>query len=499
MAGGDERRWLTGRRVACLGALALAAGGFVLLATHDGVSLGGDDSVYSGTARSVAAGHGLDVPIHYYPLGNVSIGTPPAGSSAPRPTPLVVYAPLEPVMLAVGGQHPVGTARVEDALFLMLTVLLAGLLVLCVTGELWLAAEAQLVLGLVLAPAVASDGTEASALFFAMVGLAAVLRYRERPGARWLALGSAAFGLALVTRFAAGGLVIWGVLALRKRPRAAVALFVASCLPVIGWLVYERVSGRSTGHEIGFHVVKTTVRSGLHTIAFWLLPTNISTAGAVLGTLVVAGVVVLVLRRGVGTVPGVLVLYAVVQIVVLEVAITFFDAGVNLEPREFIPIFLAVVLALACGVARTRTVMMVTALLVVGCALRFGIDTATTPPGGYTMPMWQKSAILADVEALPRSAVIYSDAPDWIYLLAGRATSSIPERVDFSTLKENPRFGAKMDGIRRTLSRREGYVVYIRTLGREAFLPDEATLRRLLGLHLVSNSRYGAIYTIRSD
>ncbi|HEY7946448.1 MAG TPA: hypothetical protein VID75_02165, partial [Acidimicrobiales bacterium] len=193
---------------------------------------------------------------------------------------------------------------------------------------------------------------------------------------------------------------------------------------------------------------------------------------------------------------GVLVLYAVVQIVVLEVAITFIDAGVDLEPREFIPIFLAVVLAVACGVARTRAVMVVTALVVVGCALRFGIDSFTTPPGGYTTPMWQKSAILADVKALPRNAVIYSDAPDWIYLLAGRATSSIPERVDFSTLKENPRFQSQIDEIKRTLSQRPGYVVYIRTLGRESFLPDEATLRRLIGLHEVSNSRYGAVYTL---
>ncbi|HEY7948304.1 MAG TPA: hypothetical protein VID75_11570, partial [Acidimicrobiales bacterium] len=380
MADRPAQRRLTGRRLACLVGLALCAGGFVLLATHAGVSLGGDDSVYSGTARSVAGGHGLDVPIHYYPLGNVSIGTPAAGSSVPTPTPtpLVVYAPLEPVILAVGGEHPVGTARVEDAVFLILTVLVAGLLVLRVTGMLWLAAGAQLVLGLVLAPAVASDGTEASALFFAMVGLAAVLRYREKPRPGWLMLGAAAFGLGLVTRFAAGGLVIWGVMALRKRPRAAVALLVASSLPVMGWLVYEKVSGRSTGHGIGFHVVKTTIKSGFHSIAFWILPSAISTPMAVLGTLVVAGVVILVLRRRVGTVPGVLVLYAVVQIVVLEVAITFFDAGVDLEPREFIPIFLAVVLAVACGVARTRAVMVVTALLVVGGALRFGIDSATT-------------------------------------------------------------------------------------------------------------------------
>jgi len=260
---------------------------------------------------------------------------------------------------------------VEDAVFLILTVLLAGLLVLAETGELWLAAGAQLVVGLVLAPAVASDGTEASALFLAMVGLASVLRYRSPPRTSWPVLRPAAFGLALVTRFAAGGLVIWGVLALRKKRGAALTLLVTSSLPLIGWFVYEQVSGRSTGHIVGFHVVKTTIRSGFHTVAFWVLPTDIPTSLAVLGALVVTGIVILVLWRAGGTVARVLVLYAVVQIVVLEVAITFFDAGVNPEPREFIPIFLAVVLALACGVARTKPVMIVTGLPVVGCALRF--------------------------------------------------------------------------------------------------------------------------------
>ena len=356
--------------------------------------------------------------------------------------------------LAVGGQNPVGTARVEDTVFLILTVLLAGLFVLAETGEIWLAAGAQLVLGLVLAPAVASDGTEASALFFVMVGLAAVVRYREKPELGWLILGSVGCGLAMVTRFAAVGLVVWGVIALRKRWRAALALAVMSSLPIAGWLVYEQVSGRSTGHAIGFHVVKTTIRSGLHSIGSWILPSDIGLSLGLLGTLVVTGIVILVLRRRTGTVPGVLVLYAVVQIVILEVAITFFDAGVDLEPREFIPIFLAVVLAVACGVARTKAVKAVTVVLVVGCALRFGIDTATTPPGAYTTPMWERSAIRAEVKALPARAVIYSDAPDWIYVLAGRATSSIPERVDFSTLKSNPRFAGQIDEIRRTLSTR---------------------------------------------
>ena len=496
LAAPGHRRGPTGRRLACLAALALLAGGLVLLVTRQGVAVGGDSSVYEGVARSVASGHGLDVPIHYYPLGSVSIGTPPPGTASPVPTPLVIYAPLEPVLLAAGGQHPVGTARIEDTIFFVLTVALVGLFVLAVTDELWLAAAAQLIIGLSLAAPVASLGTESAATFFTMAAIAAVLRSRDRPRLSWLLLAAAAIGLATLTRFAAGGLIVWGALALRRRPRQAVALLVVSSLPLAGWFVYEDVSGRSTGHVIGFHVVKTTIRAGLHSVAFWILPTDSPTSVVVLGALVVTLVVILVLWRGREPVSPLLVGFAVVQIVILEVAITFFDAGVNLESREFIPVFLAVVLALVCGMGRGQSVKWVMAALVVASVLRFGIDTATGPPGEYTTPAWQHSAIVADVRALPADAVIYSDAPDLIYLLDGRATSTVPETEDFSTLKRNPRFAEQIEEIRRTLTARGGYVVYVRGLGRGTFLPSEAALKKLLSLHLVRQAPDGAVYTI---
>jgi hypothetical protein len=103
---------------------------------------------------------------------------------------------------------------------------------------------------------------------------------------------------------------------------------------------------------------------------------------------------------------------------------------------------------------------------------------------------------VAAVRALPARAVIYSDAPDVLYMLDGRATSSIPETEDFSTLKDNSRFEAQIAEIRQTLSGRGGYVVYVRGLGRGSFLPSESTLRRLLDLRPVDQVRDGAVYTL---
>jgi hypothetical protein len=483
----------TGRRSLCIGGLALVAAGLVLWATRDGASTSADSAVYVGTAQSVAAGHGLNVPFHYYPLGGVNIGTPPTGQTAPTPTPLVIYAPLAPVLLAIGG-HPFAAARIEDTIFFALTVLLVGIFVLAVTDELWLAAAAQGVVAFSLAVFASDVGTISAALFFTTLAIMAVLRDREAPRPVWLIVAAVAIGLATLERYAAGGLIVWGALALRHRRGHAAALLVMSSCPLAAWFVYEQVSGRSTGHFVGFHIVKTTIRTGIRSVADWILPTNSPFPIAVLGAFVVAIVVALLLRQRV--IARLVVLFIVVQIVILEIATTFFDAGVNLDSIEFIPLFLALVIGVACSVKPRQSIQIITIAVVVASVVRFGVDTTTHPTLGYSTAAWVHSPIMADVRALPPDAVIYTNAPDAIYLLDHRSTSSLPERVDFSTLKENPLFNSQLGEIRRTLTTRGGFVVFVRGLGRGSFLPSESSLKRELSLLLVRNAHDGAVYRL---
>lgn len=490
------RRAPTQLQLLTLTGFALLAAGLVLLASRDGMTTTADSAVYVGTARSVAAGHGLDVPIHYYPLGNVNIGTPAPGQFVPSPTPLVIYAPLAPILLAIG-DHPVGAARVEDAFFFAVTVLLVGLIVLWRTRERWLAMASQAVVAFSLASIVADVGTLAAALAFSAVALVAVLAYADRPSRVWLFVAALMIGLATLERFAAGGLIVWGAIALRHRWRDAVSLLVLSSIPVGGWFSYENLSGRSTGHFLGFHIEASTVRSGIESISDWILPTNTPLPVALLATIALAVLVLLLVRRPRAHATRLLVLFAIVQLVVLEVAITFVDAGVDLDRYELIPVFLAVVIAVACSIDRTALMRFVTAAAVVGCVLRFGVDTISDPTAGYATPAWSHSPIMAAVRDLPARSIIYTNAPDAIYLLDHRATSSVPETTDFSTLKTNPQFGAQLQEIRRTLSTRGGYVVFVRGLGRGAFLPTEAELRSRLSLQLVRNVADGAIYSIR--
>jgi hypothetical protein len=466
----------------------------VLFATRDAVTTGPDSSVYAGTARAIQDGHGLDVPIHYYPLGKVGIGTPPSGRFSPALTPLVIYAPLEPVLLAAGGD-PIHAARFEDAIFFALAVLVVGLFVLVATDQPWLAVAAQVVVGGSLLGLVTDVGTSPASLFFILVALAAVIAYRERPSRRWLMIAALAIGLATLERFANGGLIIWAVLALRGRRRAALALLVMSSIPLAAWFVYGDVSGRSSGHFLGFHVIGGSFRGGLRSIADWVLPSSAPTALALLAAVAVVVATFVVVRRRPTSPARLLVLYAVVQIVVLEIAITFFDALVNLDSRELIPCFVAVVLAIACSIERTPALKLIVALAVIGAVARGGVEIASDIPGGYAESRWVHSPIIAAVRALPKRTVVYTNAPDAAYLLANRALSSVPEAEDFSTLKLNPRLGEQLAEIRRTLATRGGVVVYVRGLGRD-YLPSEASLVRELRLRLVRETSDGAIYSL---
>jgi hypothetical protein len=487
------RRWLA---IALIALIALAAGGLILVATRDGVSVGPDDAVYAGVAKSIAAGHGPNVPFHMYPLGNVSIGTPPPGQWTPKPTPMVIYAPLQPHVLAIGGDHPVGTAQTEATIFAILSSLLIGAIVISATGELWAAAAAQIIIAFALATGpISGPGTEAFSLVLTLGAFAALLRHLDRPRRLLLLTAAVMIGIATMQRFANGGLIVWAVIALRHRRRDAVLLAAVSGAPLVGWFVYERVSGATTGHSFGFHIVTNTARAAGRSVASWIMPSNTPLPIALVGVLAVVIVVGLVAGRSRLPAARTLLLFAVVQIIVLEIAVTFVDAGVNLEPREFIPVFVAVVLAMACAVGRypaAKTATLVAAsLFVLG-----GVVTLVNPAHIYAKPYWKHDRVLADVRALPTRTVIYTNAPDAVYLLAHRAVSSVPETRDFSTLEKNKQFTAQIEEIRSTLASRGGYLVYVRGLKRDDFLPTEARLKELLPLQLVRNEPDGAIYSI---
>jgi len=158
-------------------------------------------------------------------------------------------------------------------------------------------------------------------------------------------------------------------------------------------------------------------------------------------------------------------------------------------------VFVAVVMALACAIEASTAAKLLVAAAVVAALARAGVETSADVPANYGTARWVHGPIIAAVRALPAHEIIYTNAPDAIYLLDDRATSSIPEIEDFSTHKRNARFREQLTEITRTLTTRGGLVVYVRGLKRP-FLPSEGSLVRLLGLRLVRDTSDGAEYTL---
>ena len=497
-------RGLSVKAVVLLVLPAVLAAGLLLFATRHGEDTEPDSAAYTGTAHSLATGHGFKVPIHFYPLGRVGIGIPPANAASPAPTPLVVYAPLEAALLAPG-DHPVGAARAENVTFFALAVLLVGLLVLGMSGSLWMAVAAELVVAFQrITELLAQVQTTTPALLLALVAIAAVMRYRHRPSPGWLVVAVTAMGLGLLERYAAGGVVVWAVIALWYRHRTAITVGVLSVLPLGGWFAYEQATGASSGHSLGVHFVTNSVRSGTRSISDWILPTSVGSGiAAVAAVAVVAGTAV-ALRRGRRNEARLVVAFAVVQLVFLEVASIFVDAGVSLEPRELVPIFAAVVIALAASTRATTAIKALAAALAGAAVISSLVAVAHHEGQVYSATKWTHSRLMADVRALPTDTVIFTNAPDALYLLTGRATSSVPETQDFSTLKANQNFRSQIQQMTSVLRARHGVIVYVRNLPgghpndpsspRDAFLPNETALKTLIPLTAVHNEADGAIY-----
>lgn len=467
-----------------LAAVALAAGAAVLVATRDGVGISPDSSVYLAVADNIRQGQGVTVPYRYYPLGSGGIGTPPPGRVDPPPSRLTHYQPLLPAALSRV------SARVVNSVSVALTVLLVGWAVRSFTGSLTMAVMAALLVGasvevLTLSARVAS---EPLFLALAMAGLVLLSRYLERPTGIILAASAFAMGLAILDRYAGVAVLMTGVVLLAKRTLHAVALALLALTPAVAWLVHN---GGSTNRALAFHPRLGYVAQTLDTVGSWILPAGLP-RGVVWGgaLLLGAGLLVFFTRRRITGLAGVMLVFVAAYGTMLVATALFVDASTQFDGRLLAPVFVTLVTAVVCLTRRKAAVVTLTVLAVGRGVLWLAGDH----PGvlEYAGP-WRSSPIMNVVRQLPAGTVVYSDAPDAIWAVAGRAVSTVPEQVNFVTDRRNPRFEAQMDEMVETLRARQGVLVHVRRSGRE-FVPSERDLVDR-GLQVLREEPDGVVFT----
>jgi hypothetical protein len=494
--------------------LAFLASALTLLATRHGVGASPDSVVYIGVARNLLAGRGLSEPF-----------------GAELDTPLTRYPPLYPFLLAAGDSaaiDPLRTARWLAALLAGANVLLAGLALRSLLPyACWLPLVASLLVltGYPLLTMHAMAWSEPLFLLLGFSGLFSLAAYLDKGRTAALVGAGLLIGLAFLTRYAAIPFLAAGVLGLVGMSRrssvrrlASAALFAAlGALPTAFWALRNlAVADTAAARMLAWHPAgREHVWQALYTVAGWLHVPDSAPNWLRLGLLVavaaatLAAVVLMWSSRLVRQVPAfvkLLMLLLPLYVAFLVASISLLDASTPLDDRILAPVYVAILLLVLYAVGELLPVAAhprrwqvglvgLLLLLVAGSLIR---GTAWVGDGyrqgiGFESLAWQRSPLIEQVRALPPEVVIYSNAPEAIYLHAGRRALPLPKPMDATTEQANPAYVVELARMQGLLDQQAALLVYTRSLSRRS-RPSEEDLRWQLALCPIVQSSDGAVY-----
>jgi hypothetical protein len=447
------RIWLISALVVIV---SFAAAGSVLYTTPWGTGTGWDQAMYIGAARNLLLGKGLTI------AWSLDLGKP-----------LTHFPPLFPSvlgLLGLGGLDPWDAARYLNAALRAVDLLLVALFAAWAGGSRW----AAVIAAFVMLTSVHMEFVHGSAwsdplfLVLTLAALALGVRHLSVGGQRAL-IGAGAGVLvacASLTRYAGLTLLPSFVLAFIwwRRSRSIPAFLAIACLPLGIWVAHNALIGGALVGDRGIARHTLSARQlgqALFTFLDWMLPSSVSSrlvspdgdigapGGVVLLIIVaLAGWWAWTQRRWLTRrelVPAadllkqMLILFMCTYAVGILISMAVFDDLVQLDARILAPVFACLVILLSAAApralgrvwqhARLRApTVAAIAVVAVALTLRFGALAQTAHSHGvmYSNADWIGSATLARVRELPVDATIFSNAPDAIYMQAGRSTYEIP-------------------------------------------------------------------------
>jgi hypothetical protein len=431
-----------------LGAGAAAALVVWLATGPHGPGVSPDSAVYLSAAERLAGGRGL---------------------VAFDGTPLVAWAPLLPLLLALAervGGEALAAARGLNAVAAGASAALAlSWLSARLATRLWLAASAVAV---AFSPVLlrAASFVWSEALFLALVLASCRALDRQRGGGvPWLSAGSAA--LAALTRYPGVAWAGAGALALllrgagepRARRRAAAGYLAVSLAPVALWLLANLAShGTALGDRApSAYPWWANTYFAAEVWSGWILPHAVPGPWrvALAGAAVSAALALWLRLRPGRTLPARSLGASHVALgayVLLHLAVTVLaSSAVALErinDRYLAPTYLPLVLLAALALDRlaqdapiarragARLLSAASLAAVALLALHAGRDLLryrAEGVGGYATPHWRASATAARLREAPPGGPLYSNAPDAVYALSGLDASFSPRRHPYNS------------------------------------------------------------------
>lgn len=493
-------------------------------ATPYGIGTSPDSVAYIGTAQNLRSGQGLSVPLGGF-----------------ENQPLTQFPPLYPLLLAIfslAGPQVFTTAGILAAGLFAANIFLVGWMLYRLVPE---AGWAALVgsLGMLLAPAMLDIHLMAwSESLFILLGFGSLFllsSYLQTTGKGWFA-AAVLCGLALLTRYAGIVFLATGLLGLiflargttRRRFLNAALFALIALAPLLLNLIYNQlVAGTATNRILSFHLVtRARLWQGLTTFTGWLgLPANLPTELHILAVTAVLLFFLISLywmakhpskyQRPLSVkVPGLiwlLVLFALLYLGFLIISISFLDANTPLDNRILSPIFVSLWIVGVYIAARLTTrnqyhpllrwAPIVVLAVLLGNWARLSLPTYITAHNqgiGFSTPAWQNSELIGYLATLPDNILIYSNAPDAVYLLSSRAAARLPRQFELSSQQENANFVEQMQVIGSQMVEGRVLIAYFTTQGRQSN-PTQEDLFAALDLQVSQQFADGFVFTIQNS
>lgn len=487
-------------------AIALAGAALVWRATSQGAGLSPDSVHYVAAARWLLAGEGL---------------------RSLDGSPLAHFPPLYPIVLAgaawVSGSDPLDAARWLNAGLFGVLLALAGLLAARVGRRTWAAVAAALVLlvsrDIVLLHAMA--WSEPLALVFGTAGLALVARHLETGRLPPLAFAAVGLGLAALARYASIAHTLAATVGLlwldratpppRRAVKALALASVAAAPLAISWLLAGAGRGLG-GRTVDFHPLsRWDVRKATAAVLGWVAPPEAPLwVKGVLLTLLTVGIGAAVFRRRAAQqsasspLAAILLLGAGVYLAFILGCRMTVDAAILFDARILAPAQVLLVIATMGLVALRVTAPVPTRALALGGAVLVLLSAHAVSTGRwarsvssdglfYTRRGLRQSALLDRVRALPPTALVWSNAPDAVYILTGRCVRLLPRRTRPESGRLEPGFASDWQAL---LGQPEAYVAWFKAFAWRSYLPTESELVASAGVAPLAPLRDGTLYRI---
>jgi len=435
----------------------LAAAFLVLYSTRSGPGLSPDSLKYLLLARSLAGGHGFEIP-----------GASPAH-----------YPPGYPLILAaIGAGSPAGLGPVR-ILHALLFTLNAGLVLLTAARAGGRAAGLLAALGVLGSPALLAVHTMvwSEPAFLTLLLAAGLLLSAHEESGRigWLWCAAACLAGATTVRYAglafvpAGGLAL--LLARNDGPRPRwrdVGWLAAALLPIGAWLGRNVLAaGSATNRPWAFHPPGFGALAAFLSAEgeLWGLGPHLAAGFAMaLATLAAA----VALMRGVGR-PGAAIRFALLVLAgypaFLLLSMSFVDADTFFDTRLLAPLHVFAIVLVSAAAVRLTAARAVAATAVAALCLNGLVGSARAAVQlaqgeGFAAPYWRDSETLARLRSSPLPARVFTNGPEVVAAFVGGDVAGLPAWTSRVSLARRPQFQNEMRALCAAL-RSGGKVVYL--------------------------------------